>query len=145
MATLTPVADQRIEALLMASREVFLESPDSLRAVILYGSSLGPGFRSDSDIDFAVLDEAEDRLSWREQARLMDLLERTLKRGVDLRMLRDGSPSYQVHVLEHGRLVWERQPGALERYARESLPALQADRRRSEQEWPRALSRLAGR
>jgi predicted nucleotidyltransferase len=97
----------------------------------------------DSDIDIALLDDAEDRLSWRDQAEVMDLLERALKRGVDLRMLRDGSPSYQAHVLEHGRLIWERQPGELARYTREALPAIQAARRRSEQEWPHALSRLA--
>jgi predicted nucleotidyltransferase len=140
----SPVIDQRVTAILQASRELFLESPRALRAAILYGSALGPGFRADSDIDIAVLDDADNRLSWHDQAQLMDLLERTLKRGVDLRMLRDGSPSYQRHVLEHGQLIWERQTGEMTRYAREILPSLEAAHRHSVQEWPLILSRLAG-
>jgi len=145
MVTPPPLLAQRVDALLAASRRIFLDSPTNLRAAILYGSSLGQGFRSDSDIDVAILDSAEERLSWQEQARLMDLLERALKRGVDLRMLRDGSPSYQAHVLEHGRLIWEKRPGEATRYGREILPVLQAAQRHSGQEWPHALSRLANR
>jgi len=144
MAKPLPALDQRVDGLLAASRKILRASPEGTRAAILYGSSLGPGFRADSDIDIAVLDDAENRLSWSDQAQLMDLLERTLKRGIDLRMLRDGSPSYQSHVLEHGCLIWERQPGELARYAHEAFSAIQAARRRSEQEWPHALSRLAG-
>jgi predicted nucleotidyltransferase len=60
-------------SLLAASRRIFLDSPAKLRAAILYGSSLGPSFRPDSDIDVAILDETDHRLSWQEQARLMDL------------------------------------------------------------------------
>jgi predicted nucleotidyltransferase len=145
MTTPPPLLDQRVDALLAAGRRIFLDSPANLRAAILYGSSLGQSFRPDSDIDVAILDASDDRLSWQEQARLMDLLERALKRGVDLRMLRDGSPSYQAHVLEHGRLIWEKQPGELTQYGREVLPVLQAARRHSGEEWPRALSRLASR
>jgi predicted nucleotidyltransferase len=145
----SPVIDQRVETLLEASRTIFREnfreSSYALRAAILYGSALDPGFRSDSDIDIAVLDDAEHRLSWRDQALLMDLLERALKRGVDLRVLRDGGPSYQMHVLQHGRLIWERQRGELAGYAREALPSLETALQHSLQEWPRALSRLGSR
>jgi predicted nucleotidyltransferase len=145
MAASSVVIDQRVAALLAASRKILRESPESLRAAVLYGSSLSPGFRLDSDIDIAILDGAEQPLSWGDQARLMDLLEKTLKRGVDLRILREGSPSYQAHVLEHGHLIWERQPGELARYAHEALAAFQAARQRAEEEWPHALSRLSGR
>jgi len=145
MAASSVVIDQRVAALLAASEKILREGPECVRAAVLYGSSLGPGFRPDSDIDIAILDGAEQPLSWGDQAYLMDLLERTLKRGVDLRILREGSPSYQAHVLEHGHLIWERQPGELARYAHEALAALQAARQRAEAEWPRALGRLAGR
>jgi predicted nucleotidyltransferase len=143
MANRDSAVDQRVETLVAVSKRVFAESHQSLRAAVLYGSSLGVAFRSDSDIDLAVLDDAEHRLSWQSQAALMDRLERALQRGVDLRMLRDGSPSYQANVLDHGRLVWEREPGELARYAREALPGIRAARLRAEREWPRALSRLA--
>jgi predicted nucleotidyltransferase len=100
MAAESPLLDPRVDVLLADSRKILQASPEGTRAAILYGSSLGPSFRVDSDIDIALLDDAEDRLSWRDQAEVMDLLERALKRGVDLRMLRDGSPSYQAHVLK---------------------------------------------
>lgn len=138
-----PSIDPRVDALVAAGRKIFRENSGRVLAVILYGSALGPHFRTDSDVDFAILDGARERLSWRDQARYMDLLERALKRGVDLRMLRDGSPSYQMHVLEHGRLVWEREEGTLGQYARKVLPALRATRERALQEWPLVLSRLA--
>jgi len=142
---LSPLIEKRVEALLEASRKVFLESPLALRAAILYGSSLGPGFRSDSDIDIAVLDDAQAPLGWREQAQLMDQLERSLKRGVDLRILRDGSPSHRLHALQQGLVIWERQPGDLDRYLSEVLPESQAAHERTTQEWPHTLHRLAGR
>lgn len=145
MASFDSAVDQRVESLVAAGRKLLAGNHQGIRAVILYGSALGIGFRPDSDIDLAVLDDGENRLSWTSQAAMMDRLEQALKRGVDLRRLRDGSPSYQAHVLEHGRLVWERQPGELARYAREALPGLRAERRRAEQEWPLALSRLAHR
>jgi predicted nucleotidyltransferase len=132
--SLSPAIDRRVAAILEAGRKLFRDSPRSIRAAILYGSVLGPGFRADSDIDIAILDNADDRLSWHEQAKLMDRLEMTLKRGVDLRMLRDGSLSYQMHVLKHGRLVWEREAGESARYARKVLPSLQAAHERSAQE-----------
>jgi predicted nucleotidyltransferase len=60
-------------------------------AVFLYGSALDRLFRPDSDLDVAVLDDKQHPLSWPDQARLMDALERTTGRGVDLRMLRESS------------------------------------------------------
>lgn len=137
---------ERVESLVTACRKILSESsPQSVRAVFLYGSSLGPGFRPDSDVDIAILDDTETPLSWHEQARLMDLLERKLRRSVDLRMLRDGSLPYQAHVLKQGELVWARSTGDLESYRQKALSAFRIERERSEEEWPRVLQRLAGR
>ncbi|HKI04333.1 MAG TPA: nucleotidyltransferase domain-containing protein [Thermoanaerobaculia bacterium] len=118
--------------------------PEGVEAVFLYGSALGPLFRSDSDIDIALLDRESSPLSWRDQARLMDTLERATGHGVDLRMLRESSPSHQAHVLEHGRLVWSRDPAEIERFTRKALAAARRQRERSELAWPQALDRLAG-
>ncbi|MES1240061.1 MAG: nucleotidyltransferase domain-containing protein [Acidobacteriota bacterium] len=137
---------ERIEALVGACREVLRsEGSDRIEAVFLYGSSLDDGFRPDSDVDLAVLDDGKDRLSWRDQARLMDALERATGKGVDLRMLRESSPSHQAHVLERGRLVWSRDSGVVEGYALDLRSAAKAERDRAESEWPRMLRRLAGR
>jgi predicted nucleotidyltransferase len=135
----------RIESLVAACREALrAEGSDRIQAIFLYGSSLEPGFRLDSDVDLAVLDDDGDRLSWSDQSRLMDALERATGRGVDLRMLRESSPSHQAHVLEQGRLVWSREPGVVEGYARELRSAAKAERDRAESEWPRMLRRLSG-
>jgi predicted nucleotidyltransferase len=116
-----------------------------IRAVFLYGSVLGPGFRADSDIDLAVLDDADDRLSWGDQARLMDALERATCHGVDLRMLWESSLSHQAHVLEQGRLLWWREAREdVERYALEVRAAVVEDRGRVEQAWSSLLLRLTG-
>jgi predicted nucleotidyltransferase len=139
-----PVAE-RIEGLAAACANTLqAESPASARAVFLYGSSLDRLFRSDSDIDIAVLDRPEDPLTWRDQARLMDGLERATGRAVDLRMLRESSLAHQAHVVEHGRILWMRDPGEVERYARTVLSAARESHERSAREWPQVLERLAG-
>jgi predicted nucleotidyltransferase len=136
---------ERIETLVAACRDVLQrEGSDSIQAVFLYGSSLERGFRPDSDVDLAVLDGSGERLNWRDQSRLMDALERATGQPVDLRILRDSSPSHQAHVLEQGRLVWSRDPGLIESYAQEIRPTAQAEQERAESEWRRTLSRLAG-
>jgi predicted nucleotidyltransferase len=136
---------EQVERLIATGRETLraLDLP-SLQAAILYGSALGQGWRQDSDVDIAILDSADDRLSWRAQAKLMDRLERALGRSVDLRMLRDLSVSHQAHVLESGRLLWapEGQHAALESYRHEVLAAAQARRAELDQDWPRLLGRL---
>jgi predicted nucleotidyltransferase len=136
----------RAEDLAASFRQVLSQSPAlPLRAVFLYGSVLGPGFRADSDIDLAVLDDADDRLSWGDQARLMDSLERAIGHGLDLRMLRESSLSHQAHVLEQGRLLWWREPrGEVERYAREVRAAVEEERERVERAWSSLLLKLTG-
>jgi predicted nucleotidyltransferase len=146
-ATVAEAAEvaERIETLVAACRDVLRkEGSDKIQAVFLYGSSLGRGFRPDSDVDLAILDGSGERLSWSDQSRLMDALERATGQPVDLRILRDSSPSHQAHVLEEGRLVWSRDPDFVEDYSRELRSAAQAERDRAESEWPRTLSRLAG-
>lgn len=146
MATDPTATAQRIESLVAACRGVLQrEGLQGMQAVFLYGSSLERDFRSDSDVDLAVLDDVRHPLSWSEQARLMDVLERALGKGVDLRMLRETSPSHQAHVLEQGQLVWSRDPNLVERYGREIQNAVQSEREQVAKEWPRVLGRLAGR
>ncbi|HEX9945403.1 MAG TPA: nucleotidyltransferase domain-containing protein [Thermoanaerobaculia bacterium] len=137
--------DPKIERLVSLCREVLdREDLAGVRAVFLYGSALGRLFRSDSDVDIALLDCEDNPLTWSQQARLTDALERATGHGVDLRMLRESSPSHQAHVLEHGRLVWARDPDVVERYTRKALAASRQARERSEREWPQVLDRLAG-
>src|SRR5689334_18753219 len=144
MATDSAAIRERIEALVAACRGVF-QREDLQGAVFLYGSSLERDFRSGSDVDLAVLDDSRHPLSWSEQARLMDILERALGKGVDLRMLRETRPSHQAHVLEQGQLVWSKDPDLVEQYSRDIQGAIQSEREQAAEEWPRVLGRLAGR
>jgi predicted nucleotidyltransferase len=135
---------QRVERLIAACGDVLQSSSPSVRAVFLYGSSLDRLFRSDSDVDIAVLDRPEDPLTWRDQARLMDDLERATGRAVDLRMLRESSLAHQAHIMQQGRILWMRDPGEVERYSRKVLAAAREAHEKSKQEWPRVLERLGG-
>ena len=146
MAISKGTPEERIEDLAANLRRVLSQlSALPFRAVFLYGSVLGTSFRADSDVDLAVLDDAEERLSWEDQARLMDTLERATGRALDLRMLRETSLAHQAHVLEQGRLLWWREPkGELERYAREVRAAAEDERERVQEAWSRLLVKLAG-
>jgi predicted nucleotidyltransferase len=144
MASDSAAVRERIESLVAACRSV-LQREGLQGAVFLYGSSLERDFRSDSDVDLAVLDDVRHPLSWSEQARLMDILERALGKGVDLRMLRETSPSHQAHVLEQGQLVWSQDPDLVKRYGQEIRSAIQSEREQAAREWPLVLDRLAGR
>jgi predicted nucleotidyltransferase len=135
---------ERVERLTAACVGVLQTSSSSVRAAFLYGSSLDRLFRSDSDVDIAVLDRPEDPLTWRDQARLMDELERATRRAVDLRMLRESSLAHQAHVIENGRILWLREPEEVERYSRRVLAEAREAHERSKQEWPQVLERLAG-
>jgi predicted nucleotidyltransferase len=117
--------------------------PANVQALYLYGSVLGPLFRPDSDLDIAVLDAAGQRLSRKEQARLMDLLERATGRGVDLRLLRDLTLSHQSEILEHGLRIWAGDAPEADRYRREIADARQRQPRPSDEEWTAVLHRLA--
>lgn len=93
--------------------------PGNIQALFLYGSVLEPAFRPDSDIDIAVLDDPKNRLSWKEQARLMDLLERATGYDVDLRVLRDNSFSYQINALARGKRFWVADSVVADQYERD--------------------------
>jgi len=135
---------QRIQGLIALFGEVLADQDlPGLEAVFLYGSSLGPFFRSDSDIDVALLDCQERPLTWSEQARLMDRFERASGHGVDLRILRECTLPHQVHVLQQGILVWAKDPAQVERYAHEALAASRPSSERSSRQWPEVLDRLA--
>jgi predicted nucleotidyltransferase len=143
MATQEEVVAERVERLVTVCAGILESSPPSVRAVFLYGSSLDRLFRPDSDIDIAVLDYPEDPLTWNEQARLMDVLERATGRAVDLRMLRESSLAHQAHVIEQGRILWMIDPGEVERYSHRVLAAARDAHERSKQEWPQVLERLS--
>ena len=99
-----------------------------LSAVYLYGSILGKRRRSDSDVDIAVLDRLYGRLSWSEQSRLMDELERAVGQPVDLRMLRDCTLSHQIHVFDEGLPMWAEGGDELADYVRATKLRFEADR-----------------
>jgi predicted nucleotidyltransferase len=144
MSTPESVIARRIEDLTVALRRVVEEDPSGIRAVFLYGSALDALFRPDSDLDVAVLDDPAHPLSWSDQARLMDSLERITGRGVDLRLLRESSPSHQAHVIEHGKLVWRESPAEVERYTRAALDEARQAHQRAAAEWRAVLDRIAG-
>ena len=99
-----------------------------LSAVYLYGSILGKRRRSDSNVDIAVLDRLYGRLSWSEQSRLMDELERAVGQPVDLRMLRDCTLSQQIHVFDEGLPMWAEGGDELADYVRATKLRFEADR-----------------
>jgi predicted nucleotidyltransferase len=118
-------------------------SSASVLAIFLYGSALEPTFRTDSDLDIAVLDRADSRLAWKEQARLMDHLERATGRNVDLRMLRDCSLSLQVEVLNRGVSLWIADEEEVARYRHEALSSWERQPHPDQAAWSSALRRLA--
>ncbi|HEY4592572.1 MAG TPA: nucleotidyltransferase domain-containing protein [Thermoanaerobaculia bacterium] len=144
MDTKDTVIVRRIDEIAATVRRISeIESAGKILAVFLYGSVLSRLFRSDSDLDIAVLDCPESPLDWSAQAKLMDRLERETGHGVDLRMLRESSLSHQAHVIDEGRLVWTSDPAEVERYVRETLAAARQGRAGSESRWSQTLDRLA--
>ncbi len=111
-------------------------------AVVVYGSALGRHFRSDSDLDIAVLDRPESPASEATLARMMDAIERRTGREVDLRRIADLSLSHQAHIFEQGQPVWIGDPYALEAARREVLRQNAEHRPVSDQAWPALLERL---
>lgn len=144
MTSLDRAVQTRIRKLTAACQDVLHSGmPESIQALFLYGSVLGPAFRPDSDIDIAVLDHSDNRLSWKEQARLMDLLERATGHSVDLRLLRDNPLSYQVNVLERGRRFWVADSVEADRYGREVMSSWKQQEHHEDKTWSEALARLA--
>lgn len=135
---------RRIEEITAALQRVAAGgSPEGVLAVFLYGSALGRLFRPDSDLDVAVLDDSEHPLDWHDQAKLMDDLERATGRGVDLRLLREISPSHQAHAIEQGRMVWTRDRDEVERQSKTLLQGARQAREDSKPRWSEILERLA--
>ena len=145
MTVLDDRLQTRIRELTVACQEALRNhTPANVQAVFLYGSALEGGFRPDSDVDIAVLDRLDERLTWTEQARLMDFLERATGHGIDLRMLRDSPLSHQVNVLENGFRIWAADTTEVDRYRREALESWRRQAHPDDEEWASALRRLAG-
>ena len=120
-------------------------SAAGLSAVYLYGSILGKRHRSDSDVDIAVLDRIDGRLSWSEQSRLMDELERAVGQPVDLRMLRDCALAHQIHVFDEGRLLWAESGDEPVDYERATKLKFEAEQERMRKTGVLTLRKLARR
>lgn len=116
---------------------------DRILAAFVYGSVLSERWRPDSDVDIAILDCAEQRLSWEQEAKLMDALERATGRGIDLRLLRDCSLSHQAHVLTEGCRIWVREAAAVEKYSECVLAAFREQHDRISVQWLALIDRLA--
>ncbi len=116
-----------------------------LSAVYLYGSILGKRRRSDSDVDIAVLEGTGNRLSWSEQSRLMDELERAVGQPVDLRMLRDCTLSHQIHVFDEGLPMWAEGGDELAGYVRATKLRFEAEREHMRKTGALTLRKLAQR
>ncbi|HEY2292639.1 MAG TPA: hypothetical protein VGM86_18210 [Thermoanaerobaculia bacterium] len=68
MDTTDTVIAQRIDEIAAMVRRISeTESAGKILAVFLYGSALSRLFRSDSDLDIAVLDSPENPLDWSAQ------------------------------------------------------------------------------
>ncbi len=134
----------RISRLSDACRQVLVEwDDDRILAAFIYGSVLGERWRSDSDVDIAILDRAEDRLTWEDEAKLMDAFERTTEWAVDIRLLRDSSLSHQVHVLTEGRPIWTREAESVEKYSESVLQEFRRKRDGLSSHWLSLIDRLA--
>jgi predicted nucleotidyltransferase len=81
----------------------------------VYGSEASGRARPDSDLDVAVL--ARERLSPTELAELRGEAEALVGRAVDLVDLDRASPILAYQVLEHGRLLVDRNPSRRHRFA----------------------------
>lgn len=141
----TPPSARKLHWLFETCQRVFEERQDRrIVGVFLYGSMVQGNSRTDSDIDIAVLDAPDDRLSWKDEAQLMDALERATGGVVDLRMMRDTSLSHQIHILKEGKLIWTADEKTVEDYRRR---ALSSDRSGDQvhKEWLSSVGRLAGR
>ena len=99
----TPVLD---ETRLVA----FLATQPDVIAAYLFGSLAQGRARPRSDVDTAILfADASDSLAVGDrQLQLMDELERFADREVDVVILNTAPPILQHQVLQHGRLLYER-------------------------------------
>ena len=140
------MAESSVEGLVSACRQVFECWHDrGIVAAYLYGSALGPRHRSDSDVDVAVLDVPHDRLSWADQSKLMDELERATGQPVDLRMLRGCLLPHQVHILKHGQPIWIASSSEADKYARLIQVTYEGEREHRWQVWSSILRTFAAR
>ena len=86
---------------------------DDVTAVYLFGSTARGTARPDSDIDVAVLFDA-DQPSTLEAPRFVieGELERVLGRPIDLVALNDAPVDLRIRILREGRLLLDRRPAA---------------------------------
>ena len=95
-----------------------------------------------------MLDSPDNPLSWSAQSGLMDALERASGWPIDLRMVREGCYSLQLHVLTEGRPLWIGDMEAVQRYVDTIRSMYEKERCARTGQWRdtlRHLSRGAGR
>jgi len=88
-----------------------LEREPAVAAVYLHGSTAKETRRSDSDLDLAILPAAGRSLSAMERLDLAQRLTAESGRRVDLGVLGTGNLVYAKEVIEHGRLLFTKDPG----------------------------------
>lgn len=137
--------DDRVRAITEKCRRFFASRRDRrIVASFLYGSVLTEAWRSDSDVDVAVLDQAQDRLPWSEQAVLMDELERVTGFPIDLRMVRDCLISHQALILTQGSSLWVSEPLILEAFRKSVLDDFHERSPNLHETWVTLLESLGG-
>lgn len=134
---------ERLDHLVQTCRRFFEGQRDGrILGVFLYGSAMRGNSRADSDVDVAVLDAPNDRLSWGDEAWLMDALERATGCVIDLRMIRDCSLSHQAHILQEGKLIWAGDGKAIEDY-RQNIVSAYSKKGEVHEQWLACVDRLA--
>jgi len=77
-------------------------------AIYIFGSTATGRYRSESDIDIAIM--IRGSLEGMERVQLETSLSNLLKRDVDLIIFGDATPLLQHQILKYGYLVFERDP-----------------------------------
>jgi hypothetical protein len=96
-----------------------VQSLPDIRAAFLFGSHASGRARADSDIDVAVLldaDAARDDARLRLQRVLEALAGQLAADRLDVVILNDAPPALAFQVLKHGQLAFERDRTALHRF-----------------------------
>ncbi len=143
MVTTSIDIKERLNRIVDDCRQVFVNlSDDRIVAVFLYGSVLTANWRSDSDLDVAVLDLTNTPLSWDDEAYLMDSLEKVTGLQVDLRFFRDCTLSHQYHIFHNGISIWNQDPGMVESYTKSIESNLLQNKETIDTEWVSTVNRF---
>ena len=80
----------------------------SICAAFIHGSVVTGGFRSDSDLDIAILPEQGEKITVTEKMAIGGELESLIGRPVDIGIMSTNNLIYVKEVVEHGELLFTR-------------------------------------